>query len=138
MDEQMKRLQALYADYINQCRKASMEAPYAAGILSPGKDPRNHPCHAAFFDAVGDLIGQIVRENTGEPVQMVRWMLEEPYFYANEEACWYLLAAQAHVKRLIPLLGRESKREIRLWFNRLVPKNQRLPVQEEILRLLSH
>ena len=68
---------------------------------------------------------------------MVRWMLEIPYFYAGEEARWYLLAAQKHAALLIPEMDADEKRRLGAWFGTLVPRNQRLPVQDEIIRLLE-
>lgn len=136
MNRQMTQLQTLYKDYIQQCRKVSIEAPYGAGIISSGKDPRNHPCHDAFYNAVETIVTQAAADHAAELEQMVRWMLEVPYFYANEDACWYLLAAQNHVKLLIPKLEKEARKQTGLWYSRLVPKRERLPVQEEILKLL--
>ena len=135
MRVQLTQLQTLYTDYIRQCRQVSMDAPYAAGILSTGKDPRNHPCHEAFYEAVGQMVTRFSRQ-TEDPEPIIRYMLEIPYFYANEDACWYLFAAQSHAKLLIPLLNRDARASIASWFSRLVPKQHRLPVQEEILNLL--
>lgn len=131
----LTRLQALYADYIQQCRQISIDAPYGASLLGSGKDPRNHPCHEAFFEAVGQLVTEISRASE-DPEPIIRYMLEIPYFYANEDACWYLFAAQSHTKALIPLLTDPARAAVGGWFSRLVPQNQRLPVQQEILSLL--
>lgn len=137
MSQRMTELQILYNDYIQQCRRVCIEAPYGAGIFSSGKDPRNHPCHTEFYDAVEAMVTQAAQDASTETEQMIRWMLEVPYFYANEDACWYLLAAQTHVKLLISRLTKDEKEQTGVWFSKLVPKRHRLPVQEEILRMLS-
>ena len=135
MQQPLTQLQALYTGYIQQCRRLSINAPYGAGILSPARDPRHHPCHREFYDAVGQLISGWVLNPPEEVEQIIRYMLETPYFYANEDSCWYLFAVQSHAKLLIPLLDRDSSVSVCDWFSRLVPKTQRLPVQEEILNL---
>lgn len=137
MREQLNQLQSLYTDYIQQCRQVCISAPYGAGVFSPGKDPRSHPCHDTFYHAVGQLISGWTQNPPEETEQIIRYMLETPYFYANEDACWFLLAAQNHAKPLIPLLDRDAKASVADWFSRLVPKKHRLPVQEEILKLLT-
>ena len=72
----------------------------------------------------------------GNPEPIIRYMLETPYFYAHEDACWYLLAAQNHAKILIPMLDAPSRAALGDWFSQLVPRTQRLPAQEEILEML--
>lgn len=134
--QQLTRLQARYEAYIRQCRQVAIDAPYGAGLLSSGKDPRNHPCHDAFYEEVGQMIADFSRQDA-DPEPVIRYMLEIPYFYANEDACWYLFGVQNHVMPLIPLLSRDARRAIGDWFSRLVPRRQRLPVQEEILSLLK-
>lgn len=136
MQQRLTQLKTLYTDYIRQCRDAAAKAPPLAGLLSPAKDPRHHPRHDAFYAAVGELIAQSAGEEGCQESEMIRWMLEAPYFYANEDACWYLLAVQQHVKLLIPGLDSAARQELGSWFSRLVPKRHRLPAQEEILALL--
>lgn len=136
MQQRLTQLKTLYTDYINQCRNISAKAPLLAGILSPAKDPRHHPCHDAFYAAVGALLAQSAEEEDCRGSEMIRWMLEAPCIYANEDACWYLLAVQQHTKLLIPALDAGERQELGSWFARLVPRGHRLPVQEEILTLL--
>lgn len=137
MREHMTQLQALYDGYIRQCREINIGSSYGAGLFSSGKDPRNHPCHDAFYEAVGKLVSRWVQDPPADPVQIVRYMLETPYFYANEDACWYLFAVQNHVKPLIPLLSRADRDALADWFSRIAPAKRRVPVQEEILNLLK-
>lgn len=133
MQQQLTRLKALYSDYVNQSREIRRKAPFGAGLFSPQKDPRNHPCHDQFYDAVGALLLQLPE---ADPTEVVRWMLEAPLAHPDEDAYWYLLAAQGHARPLIPRMAPAARRELGAWFAQAVPKRERLPIQEEILKLL--
>ena len=137
MKTQAKQLEQLYLDYIHQCRKISAGEPYGARLLSTGRDSRNHPCHQNFCDAVENLLRQFLDQGLEDGAYLVRWMLEAPFLYAGEDARWYLLAVQKHTLLLIPGLDASSKKQISQWYSTLVPKRQRLPIQDEIGKMLE-
>ena len=137
MQTQQMQLEQLYRDYIAQCRKLSAAEPIGARFLSPGKDARNHPCHQEFYDSVRNLLEQFLQQGIDEGEHMLRWMLEAPYLHAGEEAQWYLLAVQRHAVLLIPGLDAPTRRRIGRWYKKLVPSHQRLPIQDELIRMLG-
>ena len=57
----------------------------------------------------------------------------------NEEQAdyWYLCAVQRHAMVLIPLLDDASRAEVLAHFEARYPKGQRLPLQNDIVKLLS-
>jgi hypothetical protein len=137
MQTQAKQLEQLYLDYIYQCRKIRAGEPFGARLLSSGRDSRSHPCHQAFYDDTEALLCRFLDQTLEDGAYLVRWMLEAPYLYAGEEAHWYLLAVQKHSMLLIPRLDAPSKKQLCQWYNTLVPRHQRLPVQDEIAKMLE-
>ena len=137
MQTQAKQLEQLYLDYIHQCRKLSADEPFGARLLSSGRDSRNHPCHQAFYDDTEHLLRRFLEQGLEDSPYLVRWMLEAPYLYAGEDARWYLLAAQKHSMLLIPHLDAPAKKQISQWYSHLVSRRQRLPIQDEIAKMLE-
>lgn len=136
MNNALAKLQQLYRDYISDAQTVRIQAPFAAGLVSPHKDPKLHPCHEAFYEAAGALVAQFAAQKDENPEQMLRWILEAPELHRDQEAYWYLIAAQNHAKLLIPLLRDDSRHRMGIWFSQLVPKRLRYPIQEEIAALL--
>lgn len=137
MNNTFFHLQQLYQDYIAQAHTVRIKAPFAAGFFTPHKDPRLHPCHDAFYEAVGKLIARFAEQPDGDPEELLRWILEAPESHKGQEAYWYLIAAQNHARTLIPLLCDDVRKSTAIWYSQLVPRRKRYPVQEEILRLLQ-
>ena len=137
MNNSLRELQKLYEDYIVQAYAVQARSPYGASIFSSQKDPRLDPCHSAFYEAVGAILARFAGRPDSDPESLLRWMLQAPEMNKEQIAYWYLVAALNHAKLLIPLLSSEQRKNVCSWYSQVVPKRQRYPIQEEILRLVK-
>jgi hypothetical protein len=48
-----------------------------------------------------------------------------------------LKAIQRHALPVIPRLGPEDRKNLEEWYNRIYPRRQRLPAQEDVLKALK-
>ncbi len=136
----MERIAALrqrYAWYEETVRELQKTAKPFAGIFGWGDDPRNDLCHVQFYEDIGTMTAQL--EDAEEAVQFAaaRWLIAAPTECAVKEALWFQLAAQGHCKLLIPRLTPAHRRELKELFDQRIPRRQRLPVQEEVYKLLG-
>lgn len=133
------RLRERYAMYLEEIAQVRRKAPPFAGVLGLGSDPRKHPCNTTFYEDVGSLAAEFVQSQPGgqETLEVVRWLLQAPVGHEKKDAYWYLYAAQGHCRDMIPLLPPEGCQEMLAWYGKQFPRSKRLPVQEEIYRLLA-
>ena len=137
MNNSLQELQKLYEDYIVLAYAVQVQSPYGASFMSSQKDPRLDPCHSAFYEAVGAILTRFVEKPDGDPEPLLHWMLQAPEVNKEQIAYWYLVAALNHAKLLIPLLSSQQRKNICNWYSQMIPKRQRYPIQEKILRLLK-
>ena len=77
----------------------------------------------------------------GNPVQadvdqVAEWILTLAKIHREDHTYWFCYALHAHAKGLIPLMSREKVRQMQEWYNEAYPKVDRLPVQNEVYKLL--
>ena len=135
---QLEQLYALYGAYEEKAKQVRSRASRFAGAFGLGDDPRKHGCHEQFFEDVGrwsrDFL--ICEPEPQALLRAVRWILEAADRHRNTDMFGYLYAAQTHTLELIPRLSREESKELLIWYEKTYPEEERLPVQQEICRLL--
>ncbi len=137
--EFLETLYRRYRQYDEELRQARAKASPGAGLMGLGDDPRRHPCNMAFFEDIGIWCGEFLRSEpeTAAVEEAVEWILRAAEESRGKETFPFLFAAQGHARALIPLLPARRRGELARWYDRTYPKKQRLPVQEEVYRLLK-
>ena len=132
-------LYQMYDAYEKKAKDVRRRASRYAGVFGLGDDPRKNACHELFFEEVGRwaqafLEGEPPQQEVG---QAVRWILQAADAHRNTDRYGYLYAAQTHTRALIPRMSQEDCRELLPWYDRTYPEGDRLPVQQEVFRLLQ-
>ena len=135
---QLEQLYALYGAYEEKAKQVRSRASRFAGAFGLGDDPRKHGCHEQFFEDVGRWSrGFLACEPEPQTLlQAVWWILEAADRHRNTDMFGYLYAAQAHTRELIPRLPRAESGELLIWYEKTYPEGERLPVQQQVCRLL--
>ena len=135
----LTQLNAIYSDYAEKTREVRSKAHIFDGILGLGKDPRNHPCHEEYFDAVGAWVTEFLATEPEQDqlMQAAVFLLEEPLVYAGQECYWFMYAAHGHIKPMIPYLSKENCKELGQRLEKCYKKLDRMPLQKELLKLFA-
>ena len=63
----LQTLKERYDRYVAEAREARQKAGLCDGLFGMGNDPRRHPCHGNFYEAVGTWVEDFLRDDPGEP-----------------------------------------------------------------------
>jgi len=134
----LEQLYQLYQAYEEKAKAVRRKASRFAGAFGLGDDPRKHECHEDFFEDVGCWVQEFLEENpdSGEIVQAVCWILKAADAHRDTDVYWPMYAAQGHAGALIPHMPREDSAQLLQWYEQAYPKEDRLPAQQEVCRLL--
>lgn len=138
---ELSELRELYSQYEQTIGQVGKETSALSRLFDLGVTPRNHPANREFYDGVGRWVEDLLAEKPGYDsiLDAVLYILtaaaDRPP--QRSDAHWFLMAAQGQAKPLIPLLTKEDRAAVRDRFSVLYPKRHRMPLQEEILKLLS-
>lgn len=135
----LTQLRTLYTDYHEKTKEVRKKARVFDGILGLGKDPRNHPCHEEYFEAVGAWVADFLATQPEQDVlmQAAVFLLEEPLAYKEQECYWFMYAAHGHIKPMIPYLSKENCLELGQRLEKCYRKLDRMPLQKELLKMLA-
>lgn len=136
---ELQTLQDIYEQYPRQLAKVIQAAPAFAGVWGMGDDPRNHPCHAQFYEGVEAFVEQLLASNPSEELvfQVTQWILITPARYKGHDAYWYMYAAQGLCMELIGRLTPAHCAQLREAYDEHFPKRDRMPVQEKLYKQLK-
>lgn len=132
----MEQLQKLIDEYVKWTQENRMAGKKIAVYL--GLQVEQSPKHAAFYEAVGEW-AKTFAAGQPEHEQMVaaaRLLLFSAGEHLGSEAEWYLIAIQNYAKDLIGELSGEEKTQLAQEYREKYPKGRRLPLQNEIYKLL--
>ena len=134
----LRQLIAYYDEYEKELEELHRKAPPTAGLLGMGGHPRDDRCNEIFYYNVEKWVGAFLK---GNPVQadvdqVAEWILTLAKIHREDHTYWFCYALHAHAKGLIPLMSREKVRQMQEWYNEAYPKVDRLPVQNEVYKLL--
>ena len=135
----LTKLNTIYTEYAETVKTVRKEARMFDGFLGMGKDPKNHACHEAFYEAVGAWVTEfLATEPSGEDLMAAAvFLLEEPIVYKGEECYWFMYASHGHIKPLIPHLSKENCAELGQRLEKNYRKVDRLPLQKDLLKMLA-
>lgn len=136
---ELEQLEQIYREYEEKLSQAVAKAPVFAGAFGMGDDPRKDACNQIFYEQVGQWAAAFRESDptAREAAQAANWILEYPARHRGSGTYWMTYAAQKHVREFLALVEPNEAEKIRVEFVRLYPKNDRLPVQKEVLRALA-
>ena len=136
---ELEQLEQIYREYEEKLSQAVAKAPVFAGAFGMGDDPRKDACNQIFYEQVGQWAAAFRESDptAREAAQAANWILEYPARHRGSGTYWMTYAAQKHVREFLALVEPNEAEKIRVEFVRLYPRNDRLPVQKEVLRALA-
>ena len=136
----LQTLKNRYNRYIEEAQEARQKAGLCDGLFGMGNDPRKHPCHGNFYEAVGTWVEDFLRDDPGEPecAEAAEWILKAADLNReNQDVYWYMYAAQTHALPVIEKLTREDAKLLLQWYDRAYPARDRMPTQDQVFRALK-
>lgn len=133
------QIQGLYERYMEESAKVRSKAHLFDGFMGFGNDPRKHPCHETFFRHLGGLVQEFLYRQPDEETvfTVTKWILEAPVGHEDEDAYWHMYAAHGYCRDMIGLLSQEHSRQLKDWYSKEFPRKKRLPVHDQVLKLLT-
>ena len=109
------------------------------GFMGLGHHPGNAACHEIMDKKVAELCGRAAAEGTSaEAAVLTEAVLKKENSWEGPEFARLMLKAiQRHALPVIPRLGPEDRKNLEEWYNRIYPRRQRLPAQEDVLKALK-
>ena len=139
LDFYLARMDRLLNDYLSDCEKQERNRrPTELFGLKFG--PSDDPLHERFGQALGELLSDFAAEKPDSAALYT--VLEKLFGFAERYtepkiAHWMLIAVQGLSKTLIPGLDREHAAALLKDYEAAWPRRARMPVQDEIVKLLK-
>lgn len=135
----MEQLQACYAAYLAAVAKAEKNKTTWNGAFGIGASTKDHPCHDDFYEAMEGWCQDFLakKPTQAEAEAAVRYILEMSENYRGKLPYWYMYAAHGFTRPIIPLVSAGFAAEMRVWYNERNPRQDRMPVQREVFKLLK-
>lgn len=135
---ELQELQGLYAGYTREYEGIRKKASFTDGLFGLGNDPKKDPCHMRFYRDVEAWVQAFAQADPSEEdiYAVVRHLLTAAEDHRKKPEEWTMLAAQGLSRVLIPLLSAEHCAELEIWYDHVYPRRIRLPIQNEIHKLL--
>lgn len=133
----MKELVEIYDAYYQKAADVRRKASPLAGIWGMGDDPRKDHCHEAFYEAVQNWVEKFADPDPGAVLEAVKWILSAALDHQGQDVYWYLYAAHGLTLPLIPRLHPADCKALFQWYDASYPKRDRLPVQQQVWKLLK-
>ena len=135
----MEQLRQCYAAYIAAAEKAEKNKSTWNGAFGLGASTKDHPCHDAFFEAMEGWCAAFVQRSPSqaEAEEAVRYIFEMSEQFRGKLPYWYMYAAHGFTRPIIPMVSPQFAKEIREWYNTHNLRQDRMPVQREVFKLLK-
>jgi len=135
----MEQLKACYEKYLAEAAVVWKNRPAWDGILGLRSSSKEHPCHTELFKSVENWVANFVQSNPTQQQaeEAVTYILEAAEPYRDKFPYWTLYAAHGQARPLIPLVSPEYAAKTRAWYNKLYPRKDRLPVHQDLFKLLK-
>ena len=134
----LSQLIAYYDEYEKELEELHRKAPATAGMLGMAGHPRDDRCNEIFYYNVEKWVDGFLKDNPGpaEVDAVTEWILKLAHSHREDHTYWFSYAIQAHAKKLIPRMSREKAQELQKWYGEAYPRVDRLPVQNEVYKML--
>ena len=135
----MEKLKQCYERYIAAAEKAEKNKSTWNGAFGLGASTKDHPCHDDFYEAMESWVQEFVAKNPSreEAEEAVTYIFEMSENFRGKLPYWYMYAAHGFTRPIIPLVSPEFAEKKRIWYNERNPREDRMPVQREVFKLLK-
>ena len=135
----MEQLKACYAAYLVAVEKAEKKKTTWNGAFGIGASTKDHPCHDDFYEAMEAWCEAFLEKkpSQNEAEEAVRYIFEMSEAHRDKLPYWYMYAAHGFTRPIIPMVSAEFAKEMRVWYNERNPRQDRMPVQREVFKLLK-
>lgn len=133
-------LHQLYQQYISQALALESKRQPGQGLFGMGSKPADDPCHEIFVKSAAETAAALALSQPSgeETAALLRRIFQAPSQHPTPLSLyWTLIAAQRCALPLIPLLSPEEAGVLLKEFGQLFRPWQRMPVQKEVMQLLS-
>ena len=136
---ELQQLKDRYAKYLEEVARVYAGAKPMDGLFGWGDDPRKDPCHMRFYEDIeaGIQAFAAASRSPEELFEAVRFMITLPAEHKEEPGFWFLYAAHGLTRGLIPRLTAAQCAGLRDFYDDNYPKRDRMPVQQEVYKLLK-
>ena len=135
----MEQLKEIYAKYLAAAEKAEKNKTSWNGAFGIGTSTKDHPCHDDFYEAMENWSRDFMEKNPSweEAEAAVTYIFEMSEAHRNQLTYWYMYAAHGFTRPIIPMVSAQFAGEMRVWYNDRYPRQERMPVQREVFKLLK-
>ena len=135
----MEQLKQCYARYLAAAEKAEKNKTGWNGAFGIGASTKDHPCHDDFYEAMELWCKEFMAKGPGreEAEAAITYIFEMSEAHRNQLTYWYMYAAHGFTRPLIPLVSPEFAGRRRVWYNSHNPRQERMPVQRDVFKLLK-
>ena len=135
----MEQLKACYAAYIAAAQKAEKNKSAWNGAFGLGASTKDHPCHDDFFEAMEAWSEAFLKKQPtqAQAEEAVDFIFRTSEAHRGKLTYWYMYAAHGFTRPLIERVSPEFAKEMRVWYNDRYPRQDRMPVQREVFKLLK-
>ena len=135
----MEQLKACYAAYLAAVEKAEKNKSTWNGAFGLGVSTKDHPCHDDFYEAMEAWCEAFLEKkpSQNEAEEAVRYIFEMSEAHRDKLPYWYMYAAHGFNRPIIPMVSAEFAGSMRVWYNERNPRQDRMPVQREVFKLLK-
>ena len=135
----LQQLQERYRQYDEEANLVRKKAAPADGLFGFGNDPKNHPCHELFYEDIGKWTKAFLASDPDleQSCAAARFLITAPVECSSKESYWMMYAAQGWCRELVCRLDAGDCGKLRDVFDRLYPRRDRMPVQQELYKALK-
>lgn len=135
----MEQLRSIYEKYLAAAEKAEKNKTGWNGLLGLGSSTKDHPCHDEFYEDMEQWTGEFLkREPTQQECEaVITFIFETSEKYRNTLTYWYMYVAHGFTRGMIPKVSSQFAGRMRVWYNQRNPRPDRMPVQQEVFKLLQ-
>ncbi len=135
----MEQLKLCYANYLAAVAKAEKNKSVWNGAFGLGTSTKDHPCHDDFYEAMEAWCEEFLKKSPSqtEAEEAVTYIFEMSEQYRGKLPYWYMYAAHGFTRPIIPLVSPQFAKTMRVWYNERNPRQDRMPVQREVFKLLK-
>lgn len=135
----IQNLKDIYQRYDEEIRAVKAKAKPTDGLFGMGDDPRNNPCHMRFYEGVEQWVQNFLKTapNAQSALEAARVIIEAPAAHRDGPTYWFEFAAHGHCRDLIAYLDAAGCAELRAFYDENYRKRDRMPVQDQIYKLLK-
>ena len=133
------QLRAIYEAYLDRTLSVERSQKIGAGWFGLKGGVADDPCHDRFADELRAYFEELAQSGADSAAvrEVMEYVISAPQKAdAPRAAYWMLIAVQGLTRPLLPLLSASDAGTVCALLEKIFPRSQRLPVQDELRREL--